>query len=764
MRSLVVQAKEETCIALKVRKIESNSGGQLLPHHLEQLRASGISDEVIAERGYESVTESEKLKALQFPWYQAKVPALLIPLFPVGNNPNSADFVSRPDNPRPGEKGKPIKYETPADFEVPIDCPPRCKQDLLDPAIPLFVTEGIKKADSAASRGLCCVSLLGVWQFRNHDWDEIELRRRKVYIAFDSDSLENPHVHDAAKKLTNLLRGLGATVIRLYIPSGPNGEKVGLDDYFAKGGKPEELVTFTTRFRSGKLKIRADLPTIESHEERLEEMVDASIQALVDQNHPPYLFVYGSRLSRLKRCEVNGVLLPQIEDATKDIIIDRLSQSVNYVSVSSNGRRIVNPPDIVARMITARPELPGIPTIKGIATSPFFSKQGKLISEPGYDPESGVYLFIRDGLKLPKLDTSPEGVQRARETIEDLICDFPFEDESSRSHAVAFLISPFVREMIIGPTPMFLFNAPKPGSGKTLLMTTLARVFVGDGVAFTSAPQFEEEWRKRLTSLFKEGVTHGLFDNLARFGSEALNTALTAPDCIWKDRLLGRNETPHLPIRCVWGATANNFEGTEEELRRCLNIRINPNEENPSQRRGFKHSDLKAFSEQNRPQILASVVTLVQAWIDAGRPEYSEAEPLMGSFENFCRLIGGILEFAGYTGFLSNREEFLAQSDIETEQNKSFIQAWFENHGKAMVRARDLEHLACNNFPELDALPGNVARVQLGRLLGKLRDQVILGKRICRKQSDDGFRYWLAEATKPGKRVATGFIGEDDKN
>ncbi len=736
--------------------------GQLLPQHLEQLKASGISDEVIAERGYESVTKADKLKDLDFPWYQALVPTLLIPLHPVGNNPNGAQYVSRPDKPRPGEKGKLIKYETPADFEVPIDCPPRCKDDLEDATVPLFVTEGIKKADSAASKGLCCLALLGVWQFRNHEWDSIELKRRKVYIAFDSDSIENAHVNDAANKLRSYLRGLGATVIRLFIPSGPNGEKVGLDDYFANGGTPEELVTFTQRFRSGKLKIRADLPTIESHEERLEEMVDSSIQALVDKNDPPYLFVYGSRLSRLKRCEVNGVMLPQIEDGTKDVIIDRLSQCVNYVSVSSSGRRIVNPPDIVARMITARPELPGIPSIKGIATSPFFSRDGKLISEPGFDPETGVFLFIRDGLRLPKLDTSKEGVAKAVELIEDLICDFPFEDASSKAHAIGFLLTPFVREMIHGPTPMFLFNAPKPGSGKTLLMTTLARVFVGDAVAFTSAPQFEEEWRKRLTSLFKEGVTHGLFDNLAKFGSEALNTALTAPDCIWKDRLLGRNETPHLPIRCTWGATANNFEGTEEELRRCINIRINPNNENPASRRGFKHADLKRFAESNRPQLLGAVVTIVKAWVEAGQTEYSEAEPLMGSFENFCRIVGGILEFAGYVGFLSNREEFLEQSDIETEQHKSFIQAWSEKHGKSMVRARDLEIMACNYYPELDALPLNVARVQLGRLLGKLRDQVILGKRICRKQSDEGFRYWLADAVKPGKRVATGYIGEDD--
>lgn len=733
----------------------------LLPHHYQQLNSSAISDAVIAERGYESLEKSDAVKEYGFPWFQANAPTLLIPLFPLAKNPNAAEFVSRPDKPRLGEKGKPIKYETPADSEVPIDCPPRCRKYLSDPEVPLYVTEGVKKADSAATQGLCCVALLGVWQFRNHDWDAIELRRRKVFVVFDSDSVENAHVNDAARKLVNFLRGLGATVVRLYLPPGPTGEKVGLDDFFANGGTPESLLECTHRFKKGKLKIRPDLPVIESHEERLDDMVDASISALVDQNVPPYLFTYGGKLSRLKRCELNSVVLPIIEDASKDVLIDRLSQCVNYVSVSANGRRMVNPPDIVARMICARPELRGIPAIYGIATSPFFTRKGELISEPGFNTNTGVYLFLKTPLKLPPLDTSEDGVAKAKATINELICDFPFGDESSHTHAIAFLVAPFVREMIIGPTPMFLFDAPKPGSGKTLLMTTLARIFIGEAVAFTSAPQFEEEWRKRLTSLFREGVTHGLFDNLSKFGSEALNTALTAPDCLWKDRLLGKNETPHLPIRCIWAATANNFEGSEEELRRCIQIRIDPSVESPASRRGFKHPDLKSYSKENRPQILAAVLTLVQAWIDKGKPDYSDQQPPMGSFENFCRIMGGILEANGYRGFLGNREEFMEQSDIETEQTRGFIEAWFEKYERRLVSVRDLDELASKHFPEIDALAMNVARVQLGRMLGKLRDQVILGKRICRKHSDQGYRYWLADARKPGQGGAGRFIPED---
>jgi hypothetical protein len=58
--------------------------------------------------------------------------------------------------------GKPRKYETPFQQPGGIDIPPAVKDQIGDPTVPLFITEGSKKADSAVSAGLCCVSVLGV--------------------------------------------------------------------------------------------------------------------------------------------------------------------------------------------------------------------------------------------------------------------------------------------------------------------------------------------------------------------------------------------------------------------------------------------------------------------------------------------------------------------------------------------------------------------------------------------------------------------------
>jgi putative DNA primase/helicase len=108
----------------------------------------------------------------------------------------------------------------------------------------LWITEGAKKALAGAGADLCIVGLMGVdgWVVKTQpnlpseplpDWAEIALRGRVVLLAFDSDVMTKPEVKGARDRLTAFLRKRGATVVPVYIPNGPNGEKQGLDDYIA---------------------------------------------------------------------------------------------------------------------------------------------------------------------------------------------------------------------------------------------------------------------------------------------------------------------------------------------------------------------------------------------------------------------------------------------------------------------------------------------------------------------------------------------------
>lgn len=122
---------------------------------------SGISEEIIAARGYRTATKKSELEELGFGEKQRRVPALVIPVHNVTGE--AAFHQIRPDGPRANSDGKPIQYETPTGAKMALDVPPSVRLHLGNPTKPLFITEGVKKADAAASHELCCIALIGVW-------------------------------------------------------------------------------------------------------------------------------------------------------------------------------------------------------------------------------------------------------------------------------------------------------------------------------------------------------------------------------------------------------------------------------------------------------------------------------------------------------------------------------------------------------------------------------------------------------------------------
>jgi hypothetical protein len=230
--------------------IEPASSPSLSELHLKQLRqGSGISDSVIAARGYRTVTNEKDLTPLGFAPRQRRTPGLLIPIFTTDGS--NGLYCFRPDAPRVhqdrrarGDDGEfkqhVIKYEIPAGSGVRVDCPLGCRPALKDPDVALWITEGVKKADAMASRGLCAIDLNGVWGFKGKnefagttwlaDWDHIALKGRNVRIVYDSDVMQKAEVRKAQERLIEHLQRKGAHVAAVYLPGGRDS-KTGVDDY-----------------------------------------------------------------------------------------------------------------------------------------------------------------------------------------------------------------------------------------------------------------------------------------------------------------------------------------------------------------------------------------------------------------------------------------------------------------------------------------------------------------------------------------------------
>lgn len=119
------------------------------------------------------------------------------------------------------------------------------------PSLPLYFTEGEKKALCACSKGLPFLALGGVsmWSAQGRGLRELPLlskinfKGRDVYVVFDTDEDGGMkrEVLDAAKRLMEWLLLKGATPSLAILPA--DGKKVGLDDYLVAHGAESFLNT-----------------------------------------------------------------------------------------------------------------------------------------------------------------------------------------------------------------------------------------------------------------------------------------------------------------------------------------------------------------------------------------------------------------------------------------------------------------------------------------------------------------------------------------
>jgi hypothetical protein len=189
-------------------------------HRRMLLEESGISPEIVAGRGYRTVRSRTEL--LDFKKYQRRAPALLVPMFSPDGETRSSQL--RADNPRRDKSGKAIKYETAGGAGAILDVHPRNLEAVRDAGVDLWITEGVKKGDSLASRGECAISLVGVWNWQRGGeflpcWEHVALEsRRGVYVAFDSDAMTKEGVQLALERLVGALEERGADVRVVYLP------------------------------------------------------------------------------------------------------------------------------------------------------------------------------------------------------------------------------------------------------------------------------------------------------------------------------------------------------------------------------------------------------------------------------------------------------------------------------------------------------------------------------------------------------------------
>ena len=507
------------------------------------------------------------------------------------------------------------------------------------------------------------------------------------------------------------------------------------------------------------VELEDDRPKVLVSGRRMRDISSDSVRLLEQENETRMrFFQFGDVLVEVAEDEKRGVLTRVFSPVIFKGVLDRLG---NYVKINEKGQ--LNParppPDVVADIL-ALTNLP-LPMLEAVVKTPVFSAGGDLEVQPGYQPSTAYYLDLSDGLTIPKVPSNPtaDDIKKAKDLLlVDLLEDFPFVEPSDSAHAVTAMLNRLVRKLIDGPTPLTVVESPTPGTGKGLLTDMFGIVVSGDAPTVMTEATTEEEWRKRLTAMLITSPQVLRIDNIHQvLDSAALSAALTAD--IWEDRILGLSRTAAVPVRCLWLGTANNPSFSLEMARRTVSIRLDSEMEHPEERRDFRHPYLANWAKKNRGELICALLTLVRAWIVAGKPSGTKT---LGSYESWAAVMGGILGVVGIEGFLEDRERVYAAAEQEAADWLAFCNEWWKEFQSLPVGSDLLFGLVRRHRLILDVWGGrddHSAQTRFGIALGKMRDRVIGGYRIAKAEPDShrkSPRYKLANL-RALRGVAGGF-------
>lgn len=437
------------------------------------------------------------------------------------------------------------------------------------------------------------------------------------------------------------------------------------------------------------------------------DMVEWGEKRIKDTNaKKPRLFHY---IDEVARIEETADRIPRIKQLTEKQFAAELNEITKWHHASTMGdvvrnREVAAPKDVVSQLFSSAHTV--YPKLRGLVTTPTFTRDGSLITTPGFH-ESGLYYWNQGELDVPQVSKKPtaeEVAEAKRLLVEEVFADFPLgglvrdeiveqalngEGVPAITNLISMLLLMFCRDLIDGPTPGHLLTKPTPGTGASLLTDVCSIIANGEATPALPMPPNNEEMQKTLLTLISDGSNIIYFDNIDQsVDSGALASALTAPKI--RGRILGKSQQAEAEVRAVWVLCGNNVRLSTELVRRLVMVDLDANMANPEKRSGWRHKLLPVWVQENRGQLVWACLTLVQNWVSQGM--HRDEGVILNSYENWSGVMGGILKAADLGGFLSNRAELKERaSDGGEDDITLFLDAWWEQYITKPVLMRSPE-------------------------------------------------------------------------
>ncbi len=446
----------------------------------------------------------------------------------------------------------------------------------------------------------------------------------------------------------------------------------------------------------------------------------------------------------------------------------RLSEAARFTKYNKKENEFLPcaPPKEIAEAVNSLGDWPGVRTLRGVVQHPVLRRDGSLLRTPGYDQASG--LFYAPSGQVPSVPESPtlDDARRAIDMLLEVVSDFPFTTAAHRAGWLAALLTPLTRFMADAPAPMFLIDGNTAGCGKTMLVDCIGEILVGRRLPVMTNTPDVEEFRKRVTSLVLGGELLVTIDNIdGTFGNQALDALLTGAR--WLDRRLGVNDLIKERLSSTWYATGNNIAITGDLARRAVHIRLDTPEERPETRSKFRHPDLLCWVRANRTRLLEAALTVVRAYIVAGRPLTSVG--VWGSYPHFTESVSAALVYAGQPDPGSTTKALREDADTKRDEVSCLMAAWHEIDptGTGLTAAEACRKAKATLAPLLTdwfqtfcpRLDGRIDSGELGRRLARCAKRVIGCERFVAESAGGGTKRWRLVPVLPSEGGASGVSG-----
>ena len=429
----------------------------------------------------------------------------------------------------------------------------------------------------------------------------------------------------------------------------------------------------------------------------------------------------------------------------------------------------VDPPARHAAVLFDSASYPHLPVLNGLARQPYLRPDGSLMTAAGYDPATGMFgVFDAREFSVPETPTGSQA-KTALTLLKDLLVEFSFASESDLAASLVAILAATIRPSLVH-APMFHVRAHMVGSGKSYLCELITAFATPQRGAPTTFPSDNEECRKMLLAELLRAPAVVEFDNLTSdlLAHKSLCTVLTSE--FMSGRILGVSKTATVSTRTLFLSSGNNVGPVKDMTRRCISIHLNPGCETPAAR-SFKRPDLVREVLRERGRYVSAALTIVRAWIVAGRPMTTcKSLAGYGGWSDLCRqpLLWLNCDDPAVSVFEAMSE------DPDRETLGHLLTSWQSVFGKTPAMVRDaVKQAFASHDDHVDLREvlrdiaderGEINRRKLGWWIKRHAGRIVNGRRFVRASGNRSAEAWQVDVVESVSPVLSVSISSNKKS